>query len=187
MPTRTQERSQDYAATDAQSLKLRASPPQKKFTRLCSSSISGIMGNHNTYLAPSFTPNDFVPAPVNVVVLWGLLAPLPVGRPHHLYQMSSQKGNCLSPCGLRTPQTSPLMTLFQHQRMWLFSRVCWDWMATQPLPNVLPEELPLPLWPEEPQTSLCSWGFTLPTRAPPGIELRSFRLCAPPVYSLNGI
>ena len=34
----------------------------------------------------------------------------------------------------------------------------------------------------KPWTSLCSWGFALLTRAPPGIELRSFRLCAPPVY-----
>ena len=32
------------------------------------------------------------------------------------------------------------------------------------------------------QPSLCSWEFTLPTRALPGIELWSFRLCASPVY-----
>ena len=37
------------------------------------------------------------------------------------------------------------------------------------------------------QTPLCSWGFTFPTRAPPGMELRSCSLCAPLVYSLNGI
>ena len=38
-------------------------------------------------------------------------------------------------------------------------------------------------------TPLCSLVFTLPTRAPalPGIELKSFRLCTLPVYSLNGI
>ena len=33
------------------------------------------MENHNTYLGPGFTLNDLVPAPVNVVVLWGLLGP----------------------------------------------------------------------------------------------------------------
>ncbi len=31
------------------------------------------MENHNTHLAPGFTLNDLVPAPANVVVLWGLL------------------------------------------------------------------------------------------------------------------
>ena len=36
-------------------------------------------------------------------------------------------------------------------------------------------------------TPLCSWGFTLPTGAPPGIERLSCSLCAPLVYSLNGI
>ena len=30
---------------------------------------------------------------------------------------------------------SPLMTLFQHQQMWLFSGICWDQVATQPLPE----------------------------------------------------
>ena len=39
-----------------------------------------------------------------------------------------------------------------------------------------------PCGPRSSQTSLCSWGFTFPTREPPGIELQSFRLCAPPVY-----
>ena len=38
-----------------------------------------------------------------------------------------------------------------------------------PLPGgVLPAgEPPLPGWPKDLRTSLCSWGFTLPTRAPP--------------------
>ncbi|XP_030174485.1 uncharacterized protein LOC115516183 isoform X3 [Lynx canadensis] len=41
--------------------------------------------------------------------------------------------------------------------------------STQPLPGVLPaRQPPFHLWPEEPWTPLCSWGFTLPTRAPPG-------------------
>ena len=73
-----------------------ASPPQKKFTQLCCSSISGIMVSHNTHLALGFPLNVLVPVPVNVVVLWGLLGPLAVGRLHSLYQMSSQQGNHLS-------------------------------------------------------------------------------------------
>ena len=40
-------------------------------------------------------------------------------------------------------QVSPLTTLFQHQRMLLFSGVCWDHVASQPLPNVLPAVEPL--------------------------------------------
>ena len=71
----TQEHSQDCAAADAQRLSLGASPPQKKFTRSYSSSVSGIMANHNTHLAPGFTLNDVVPAPANVVVLPGPLGP----------------------------------------------------------------------------------------------------------------
>ena len=64
----SQEHSQDYAAADAQKLQLDASPPRKKFTQLCSSSISGFMEYHNTHLAPGFTLNVLVPAPENVVV-----------------------------------------------------------------------------------------------------------------------
>ena len=37
------------------------------------------------------------------------------------------------------------------------------------------------------RTPLCSWGFALPSRAPPGMELGSCSLCTPLVYSLNGI
>ncbi|VFV41317.1 Hypothetical predicted protein [Lynx pardinus] len=43
-----------------------------------------------------------------------------------------------------------------------------------------------PCGPRTSRTPLCSWGFALPTRAPPGMELRSCSLCAPFVYSLNG-
>ncbi|VFV44208.1 Hypothetical predicted protein [Lynx pardinus] len=114
-----------------------ASPSQKKFTRQCSSSVSGIMENHNTHLAPGFTLNDLVLAPVNVAVFWGLLGP---GGFNSLHRMSFQQWNRFSPCGLRTSRTP-----------------------------------------------LCSCGFALPTRAPPGIKLWSCRLCTPPVYSLNGI
>ncbi|XP_078300164.1 uncharacterized protein LOC144615872 isoform X1 [Panthera onca] len=71
------------------------------------------MENHNTRLAPGFTPSHLVPAPANVVVLPG-----PLGHT----------------ASTRCP----------------------------------PErETASPLWPEDPRTSLCSWGFTLLTRAPP--------------------
>ena len=89
----------------------------RKFARRCSSSVSGIMANHNTRLAPGFTPRDRVPAPANVVFLWGLPR-----WPHGLYQMPSSRGTAS------------------------------------------------PVWPEDPRTPLCSWGFVLPTRAPPGIS-----------------
>ena len=56
-------------------------------------------GSHQ---APGFPLNILVSAAVNVVVLWGLLGPLAMGRPHNLYQISSQQGNRLSLCGLRT-------------------------------------------------------------------------------------
>ena len=133
----TQERPPDPAVAGARRLWPGASPPPKKFTRQCSISISGIVENCNTHLAPGFTLNDLVPVPANVAILWGLLRP---GGFNDLYQMSFQQWNRFSPCGLRTSQTP-----------------------------------------------LCSWVFTLPTRASPGIELRSCSLCAPLVYSLNGI
>ena len=59
-----------------------ASPPQKKFARQCSSSTSGIMENHNTHLAPGFTPNTRECSHFlgSVVPRW----------PHSLYQMSFQ-------------------------------------------------------------------------------------------------
>ena len=39
-----------------------------------------------------------------------------------------------------------------------------------------------PCGPRTSRIPLCSWGFSLPTRALPGIELQNFRLCAPLVY-----
>ena len=72
----TQECQLDPVVTGAPRLRPGDSPSQKKFTRQCSSSISGIMENHNTHLAPGFTLNDLVPAPANVTVFWGLLGPL---------------------------------------------------------------------------------------------------------------
>ena len=82
------------------------SPPQKKFMRSCSNSVSCIMLNHNIHLVPGFSINVLVPAPANVVVLQGPLGPLPGGWPHSLYQMSSHQGNCLSLCGPKAPWTS---------------------------------------------------------------------------------
>ena len=87
-------------------LRLGASPPQKKFEQLRSSSSSGFMENHNTHLVPGFTLHILFPALATVVVLRGPLGPCPLGRPHSLFHISSQQGNSLSPCGPRTPQTS---------------------------------------------------------------------------------
>ena len=42
-----------------------------------------------------------------------------------------------------------------------------------------------PCGPRTSRTPLCSWGFALPTRAPPGRALRGCSLCTPLVYSLN--
>ena len=87
---RTQERSQDCAAADAQRLRPGASPPL-----------------HNCVAA----------------VFQGL------------WKVTTDVWH----------QASPLMTLFQHQQMWWFSGVCWDWVATEPLPNAFPAvELLLP-------------------------------------------
>ena len=92
----------DPAAAGAPRLRPGSSPPQKKITRQCSSSVSGITENHNTRLAPGFTLNDLFPAPVNVAIFWGLLGP---GGFNSLYQMSFQQWNCFSPCDLRTSRT----------------------------------------------------------------------------------
>ena len=70
----TQECLWDPAAASAPRLQPGASPPQKKFVRQCSSSVSGIMENHNTQ-ALGFTFNDLVPAAANLVILCGLLGP----------------------------------------------------------------------------------------------------------------
>ena len=99
----TQEHLLDPDAARALTLGPGASLPQKKFTQLCRSSVSGIMENHNTHLAPGFTPNDLVSAQRMWffsrvhwgLCLWGM-------RAHSLYQMSFQQGNRLSPCGLKT-------------------------------------------------------------------------------------
>nr|XP_060475905.1 solute carrier family 35 member F4 isoform X3 [Panthera onca] len=67
--------------------------------------------------------------------------------------------------------------------MWLFSQVYWGLAfgaPTWPLPGVLPAgEPPLPVWPEEPWIPLCSWGFDLPIRAPPGTSRSSVTRCKP--------
>ena len=60
-------------------------------------------------------------------------------------------------------QTSPSMTLFQYQKMWLFAGVCCDEVATQPLPNVLPAvELLLPGWSEDLSDPTLLWDSPFP-------------------------
>ncbi|XP_053057261.1 uncharacterized protein LOC128311327 isoform X2 [Acinonyx jubatus] len=113
----SQERPLDPAAAGAPRLRPEASPPQKKLARQSSSSVSGMVENRHTRLAPGFTLHDLVPAPANVAAFRGLPGP---GGFHSLHQMSFRQRNRLSSCG---PSTS--------------------------------------------RTPLCSWGFALPTRAPP--------------------
>ena len=87
-------------------------------------------------------------------------------------------------------QASLLTTLFQHQRLWPFSAVCRDQVASTvsaKCPSSSGTSSFSPSGLRTSRTPLCSWGFALPTRAPPGRELRSCSLCAPLVYSLNGI
>ena len=110
-------------------------PAPEKAPMICSSSVSGIMENRDTRLAPGF-PLTPLFQHQRMWLFSGLLAPLPVWGPHSLYRLSSQQGNRLSPCG-----------------------------------------------PKPPRTPLCSWGLALPTRAPPGMELESFRLRSPFVDS----
>ena len=95
----TQECLWDLAVVDAQRLQPGASPPQKKFMKQCSSSTSGIIENHSTHLAPGFTPKDFVPAPVTVAILWGLLGP---GGLIASTKCPSSSGTA-SPCVAREP------------------------------------------------------------------------------------
>ena len=55
VPACTQERLHDHVVTDAQRLWLGASMPQKNFIWSCSTSVSGMMVNHNIHLAPDFS------------------------------------------------------------------------------------------------------------------------------------
>ena len=75
--------------------------PEKSSRDSVVGSVSGIMENHTTHLAPGFTLNDLVPAPA-IVVFWGLLGP---GGFNSLHQMSFQQWNRFSPCGLGTSRT----------------------------------------------------------------------------------
>ena len=95
----TQELLQDLAAADAQRMQLDASLPQEKFVRWCSSSVSGIMENHNTHLAPGFTLNDLVLAPANVVVLPGPLGPC-------LWGTHTASTRCLPSRGTASPHVA---------------------------------------------------------------------------------
>ena len=86
-------------------------------------------------------------------------------------------------------QASPSMTLFQHQRMWPFSGVCWDQVAST-VSTKCPSSSGtafLRVAQEHPRPHSVPGDSPFPPRAPPGIELRSCRLCTPLVYSLNGI
>ena len=102
--SRTQEHSQDCAAADPQRLWLGASLPQKKFMRLCSSSISGIMESYNTHLAPGFTLTTLFQCQW-VWLFSGVCCHLCLWGACSLYQIFSQQGNHLSLCGLWTPWT----------------------------------------------------------------------------------
>ncbi|VFV18230.1 Hypothetical predicted protein, partial [Lynx pardinus] len=52
-----------------------ASPSQKMFAIQCSSSVSGVMENPTTHVAPGFTLNDLAPTPANVAAFQALLGP----------------------------------------------------------------------------------------------------------------
>ena len=51
-------------------------------------------------------PGIFVPVSAKMAALWGLLGPLPVGRPYDPYQMHSEQENCFSSCGTWTLQAT---------------------------------------------------------------------------------
>ena len=79
---------------------------QKKLARQSSISVSGLVENRNTRLAPGLTLNDLVPAPANVAAFRGLPGP---GGFNSLRQMSFRQRNRLAPCGpsaSRTPLCS---------------------------------------------------------------------------------
>ena len=106
----------DHAAVDTQRLWLGASPPQKKFTRLCSSSISGIMVSQHasgTRLHPqlpcsSTSECDFSPGSTGAFAY--------CGGAHSLYQVSSQQGNHYSHVAQRLPDFTLLLGIrLSHQ------------------------------------------------------------------------
>ena len=120
---RTQERWRDRAVAEAQRPRPGASPPQKEFTPLCSSSASGNMEKHNTRLAPGFIhPQRPCSSTSECGCSPGPTGALPLGDPLSLYQVSSQQGNCLSPCGLKTPglHSAPGDSPFppEHRQVW---------------------------------------------------------------------
>nr|XP_060460358.1 uncharacterized protein LOC132660398 [Panthera onca] len=108
------------AAAAALRLQPDASPPQKKFSRQCSSSASGMMANRNTPLAPGSTPSDLVSSPSECGGSSGSPGALPLVAGSHT-------------ASTRCPPSRGTAA---------------------------------PVWPQDPQTPLRSWGFTPPTRAP---------------------
>ncbi|XP_044910968.1 uncharacterized protein LOC123384650 isoform X2 [Felis catus] len=96
----SQERPLDPAAAGAPRLRPEASPPQKKLARQSSSSVSGMVENGNTRLAPGFTLHDLVPAPANVAAFRGLPGP---GGFNSLHQMSFRQRSRLSPVARAPP------------------------------------------------------------------------------------
>ena len=121
--SRHQERSRDRAAADAPRPQPGASPPQKKFTWACSSSVLGILENHNSHLAPGFTPNGPVPALANVVALQDPLGCLPVGSPPSRGTASRvARGPCSLLLGIRPSHQSS--TRYAAAELWTLSSPC---------------------------------------------------------------
>ncbi|XP_044910944.1 uncharacterized protein LOC123384648 isoform X2 [Felis catus] len=96
----SQERPLDPAAAGAPRLRPEASPPQKTLARQSSSSVSGMVENGNTRLAPGFTLHDLVPAPANLAAFRGLPGP---GGFNSLHQMSFRQRSRLSPVARAPP------------------------------------------------------------------------------------
>ena len=96
----THEHLLDPAVAGALRLRPGASLPPQKIARQCSLSISGIMENCNTHLAPGFTLNNLAPGPANVAASRGLLGSSGFNS---LYQMSFQQWNPVWPKNLPDP------------------------------------------------------------------------------------
>ena len=123
----------DCATADAQRLRLGASPPQKKFMQSCSSSVSGIMENHNTHLIPGFTPQQSCFGTSECGCSLRSMGPFVWGGGTQPLPDFSQQGNHLSPCGLKTPglHSVPVDSLFSPEHCHVSS--CRDSDSVPPL------------------------------------------------------